>query len=78
MLRFWLDKGIDGFRLDAISQLVEVEKITGNNETRSENSDVTDPQQYEYLYHNLTENLQETYDVIRGWKEVLDSYDEPK
>ncbi|KAB7502886.1 Maltase A1 [Armadillidium nasatum] len=76
VFRFWLDKGVDGFRVDALKHLVEVEDVYGADEPVAEDSEITDPTQYSYLNHTLTVNLPETFNITRGWYEILDSYDD--
>lgn len=51
MLRFWLDRGVDGLRLDALALLAKPELLT----------DVEDPRDIRYLTHNpgLHDYLQE-------------------
>ena len=68
-----MDKGVDGMRLDAVKYLFEVEDLS-QNEALSGDPNVQDPNEYEYLYHNLTTDLPETLDVIRQWRIILDSY----
>ncbi|RXG71625.1 Maltase A1 [Armadillidium vulgare] len=58
VFRFWLDKGVDGFRVDALKHLVEVEDVYDADEPIAEDSGITDPTQYYYLNHTLTVNLQ--------------------
>ncbi|KAL7638995.1 UNVERIFIED_CONTAM: hypothetical protein RMT77_010529 [Armadillidium vulgare] len=74
VFRFWLDKGVDGFRVDALKHLVEVEDVYDADEPIAEDSGITDPTQYYYLNHTLTVNLPETFNITRGWYEILDSY----
>ncbi|WP_214694426.1 MULTISPECIES: alpha-glucosidase [unclassified Exiguobacterium] len=61
MMRFWLDKGIDGFRMDVINLLAK----------RKDLSDVEDPYNLSYLANNpgIHEYLQEMHE------EVLRHYD---
>nr|XP_046471321.1 alpha-glucosidase-like isoform X1 [Neodiprion pinetum]XP_046471323.1 alpha-glucosidase-like isoform X1 [Neodiprion pinetum] len=72
VLVFWLDRGVDGFRVDAIPHLFEDstfpdEPLTG---------DTDDPTDYGYVEHDYTKHLQETYDMVQQWREVLDNYTE--
>ncbi|KAB7503540.1 hypothetical protein Anas_13046 [Armadillidium nasatum] len=76
VFRFWLDKGVDGFRVDALKYLVEVEDVYGADEPIAQDSGITDPTQYYYLNHTFTINLPETFKITRGWYDILDSYDE--
>lgn len=62
VLRFWLDKGVDGFRGDAIRKLFESEDVHKN-----ENGVL-----------NLTRNLPGVYPVMREWKQFLDRYSKEK
>lgn len=59
--------------MDAVKHMVEVDDLS-QDEPQSGDPAVTDPNQYEYLYHNLTTFLPETLDVIRQWRILLDQY----
>ena len=81
VLRFWLDLGVDGFRVDAVIFLLEDSQL--RNETRdpsfpSQNctTNITNPECYNSLIHNLTTNYEGVHEVIRSWRDVLDSYSE--
>uniref|UniRef100_A0A0B7AWA7 Glycosyl hydrolase family 13 catalytic domain-containing protein n=1 Tax=Arion vulgaris TaxID=1028688 RepID=A0A0B7AWA7_9EUPU len=71
VLRFWLDKGVDGFRVDAIEKLYADVDVTLNEPVSGLN--VT-PFQYEYLDHIYTSNQPETNPTIKDWYSVLDEY----
>ncbi|XP_060085920.1 maltase A1-like [Ylistrum balloti] len=69
VLRFWLDKGVSGFRLDALKFLFESENATLN--------EVLLPNQYEWYEddtHNLTTSFPQISDVIKDWRSLLDDY----
>ncbi|KPI94589.1 putative maltase H [Papilio xuthus] len=77
VLRFWLDKGVAGFRVDAVAHLFEVDKekfggkypdepLSGNN--------VDDPESHNYLSHIYTIDQEETYEMVYQWREVFDEY----
>jgi alpha-glucosidase len=70
-MRFWLDKGVDGFRADAVYHLFEDEKL--RHEQRSYDPKAR-PGDYSSLVHNLTTNQPETYDMVAQWRELLDEY----
>lgn len=70
VLKFWLDRGIDGYRVDAIAHLIEDKEL--RDEPRS-NQDVP-PNDYNYLEHIYTRDLNETYDVVSSWRKFFDEY----
>jgi alpha-glucosidase len=70
-MRFWLDKGVDGFRVDAVYRLFEDKQL--RHETRSDNRNAQ-AGDYKSLVHNLTRNQPETYDMVAQWRELLDEY----
>ncbi|XP_078590148.1 maltase A3-like [Branchiostoma floridae x Branchiostoma japonicum] len=76
VLRFWLEKGVDGFRLDAVKHLVETADLSWHEPP--DPAYVPDPEetleQYGSLLHPCTTNLEETHAVIREWKALLDQY----
>lgn len=74
VLRYWLDRGVSGFRVDAVPYLFESAEYNGvyRNESRSLNTD--DPENPDYLVHTETKDQPETYDMIYQWRAVLDEY----
>ncbi|GAB1861578.1 alpha-glucosidase [Camponotus japonicus] len=69
VLRFWLDKKVDGFRVDAIQHLCEDvrfldEPLTGNS----------NPDDYGYTDKIYTKDQLHTYEIVQGWRQVLDEY----
>ncbi|KAK7070733.1 hypothetical protein SK128_004087 [Halocaridina rubra] len=72
ILRFWLDKGVDGIRVDAFDKLIEVEDIYQDEPIAIGGSN--DPWDYNSLNHTLTLNQPETYAYLAEMREVLDGY----
>ncbi|XP_052862490.1 maltase A3-like [Anopheles cruzii] len=70
VLRFWLDQGVDGFRVDAVPWLFETEGFP--DEPLSGHS--SDPLSQNYLRHIYTLDLPETVDMVYQWREVMDQY----
>ncbi|XP_014208341.1 alpha-glucosidase-like [Copidosoma floridanum] len=70
VLRFWLDKGVDGFRVDAVPHLVEAKELLDEPLTGTTN----DSNSYEYTVHIYTTNQLETYEMVRQWRNVIDEY----
>lgn len=71
VLRFWLDKGVDGFRVDAIPFLFEDDRFLDEPLTGNPN-----PDDYGYTDKIYTKDQPRTYEMIREWREVLDEYQE--
>jgi len=69
MLRFWLNRGVAGFRLDAITTLFEdpdlkdEKLLPGTNAYGGPNQEIT-----------LQDNLPEVHEVLRELRKVTDSY----
>lgn len=71
MIKFWLGKGVDGFRVDAVPHLFEDDGL--KDEPRSNAPDATD-RDYTYLNHIYTKDDQRTYDLVQSWRKVLDDW----
>ncbi|KAL3878607.1 hypothetical protein ACJMK2_030941 [Sinanodonta woodiana] len=69
VFRFWLNKGVDGFRIDAIPHLFEVKNLSWN-----ENINVNKSWQENAGRHIYTRDLDEIYGVVRRWRKVLDEF----
>jgi len=68
-MRFWLDRGVAGFRLDAIPTLFEDPELKNERETGGVNAQ-GDPN----VDDSLTNNLPEVHDVIRRMKAMVAKY----
>ncbi|XP_063990420.1 alpha-glucosidase-like [Diachasmimorpha longicaudata] len=68
--RFWLDRGVDGFRVDAVNHVFETESL--QDEPLSGNTN--DPNNYGYLNHIYTKDQPECYELIQEWRKLLDEY----
>jgi alpha-glucosidase len=69
-MRFWLDKGVDGFRVDVITGMIKDEQL--RDEPINPNWDGVDP--YASLLHIFSSNLPEVHSVIRQMRDLIDSY----
>lgn len=69
VMKFYIKKGCAGFRLDAINHMFEDEQF--RDEPRNKFND--DPNSYDYLDHIYTKDLNEVYDMVYQWRELLDA-----
>jgi alpha-glucosidase len=75
VLLFWLDKGIDGFRVDAIPYIFETKPNADGSYPDEPPSGLTnDTTSIDYTNRQYTKNLQETYDLVYDWRELVDQY----
>lgn len=69
VLRFWMDKGVAGFRIDAVSRLFEDPELRddpylpGRNAYGDRN-----------IQHKYTDDLPEVHDVLRELRNVVNAY----
>jgi len=69
VMRFWLDRGVAGFRLDAISRLFEDPLLRDDPLLPGTNA-YGDPN----IRHKYTDDLPEVHDVLREMRHLVDSY----
>ncbi|XP_062564584.1 probable maltase [Armigeres subalbatus] len=74
VLRFWLERGVSGFRVDALPYLFESEMVNGVYPDEPKSNDTDDPDNPTYLLHPYTQNLDETFDMVYQWRAVLDEF----
>ncbi|GCC33011.1 hypothetical protein chiPu_0011477 [Chiloscyllium punctatum] len=73
VLRFWLKKGVDGFRVDAVKYLLEAESLRNEpqvNLTQNPNNITS----YDELYHDYTTTQVGMHDIVRDWQHVLQEF----
>ena len=71
IVRFWLDRGVDGFRLDA-SSVYSKDPYFRDNPLKYE---ATDKNNYNNYHHLYDKNLPENHRIIQEIRAVLDDYD---
>jgi len=71
-VRFWLDKGVDGFRIDVIWLMWKDEQF--RDEPLNPRWDGVEP--FQKLDHIYTQNLPGVHELIRQMRGVLDEYNE--
>ncbi|MEQ8462702.1 alpha-glucosidase [Coleofasciculus sp. E1-EBD-02] len=72
MLRFWLDKGVDGFRLDA-SSVYSKDQYFRDNPMKF---GATDRNDYNNQHHLYNKNLAENHQIIKEIRNLIDEYDD--
>jgi alpha-glucosidase len=68
-IRFWLNRGVAGFRLDAVSRLFEDPNLHDDPIVPGKNA-YGDPK----IVHKYTDNLPEIHEVLREMRRVVDAY----
>jgi len=69
VMRFWLDRGVAGFRMDAVSRLFEDPDLHDDPVLPGTNA-FGDPN----IQHRYTDNLPEVHEVLREMRRLADSY----
>ncbi|XP_059617629.1 maltase 2-like [Phlebotomus argentipes] len=72
VLKFWLDIGVDGFRVDAINHLFEDPSFADNPPNR----DVYDPMDYNHFDTIYSKDLPKSYQQVYDWRRYMDEYAE--
>jgi alpha-glucosidase len=74
IIRYWLDRGVDGFRVDVIHKMIKDAKLRDNPRPVPEEEHPI--HHYGSLKHVYDEDQPEVHDIIRSWRRILDSYGE--
>lgn len=71
VMRFWLDSGVDGFRVDVIWHMVKDDEFRNN----PPNPDFQGHNPYHEFLETYTTDQPEVHDVISEMRDVLDEYE---
>lgn len=73
VMRFWLDKGVDGFRIDVLWHLIKDDRFRNN----PSNPDFEPGElPYNELLPTYSTDQPEVHDIVERMREVADEYDE--
>lgn len=70
VISFWIRRGLSGFRVDAIPFMFEDELL--RDDPRSGLDVPSDS--FDYVEHIYSKDLDEIYDVVKSWTQLLDRY----
>ena len=73
VMRFWLDRGVDGFRVDVMWHMVKDERLRDNPPNPDHSPDQPP---YEALLPVFSTDQPEVHDIVRRMRELTDGYDE--
>lgn len=68
VVRFWMDKGVDGLRIDAIPHLFEIANQSLDEPKGASNG-------FDENLHKYLKNQPEIYSVVKRWRAILDTYE---
>lgn len=74
-LRFWLDRGVDGFRIDVVGLLIKDEQLRDNPPKPDASADLPRDDIYNRLQPVYNLDQDEVHQIIREIRRVLDGYD---
>ena len=74
VLRFWLDRGVDGFRVDAVMPVIKDEQFR-DNPTRAEKRFGKDTGAAGQQLRVYSSNQPELHDLLRGFRSLVDQYE---
>ena len=75
ILRWWFDRGIDGFRIDVANGLVKDRELRDNPLVTDEDHPRVTSQELRPVYNM---NRDEVHDVFRRWRAIAETYDPPR
>jgi alpha-glucosidase len=72
VIRFWLDRGVDGFRVDVIHKMIKDAALRDNPPPPP--GEEHPVKHYGRQVHLYDEDQPEVHDILRGWRRLLSQY----
>lgn len=76
VLTFWLERGVSGFRCDAVTNIYEKAPFGGIYQDEPVNPDQPDPDDFDHLKHIYVMDQPESIEIVYEWRKLLDEYRE--
>jgi alpha-glucosidase len=73
VMRFWLDKGVDGFRVDVMWHMIKDKQLRDNPSNPAYQQQMAT---YEQLLPVYSTDQPEVHEIVREMRKLLDQYDE--
>jgi alpha-glucosidase len=75
-LRFWLDRGVDGFRIDVVQRMIKDAELRDNPPSKKRAMHGKDLGEFSAQKHIYSDNRPEVHEIIRQFRRLLDGYGE--
>ncbi|MCB8944567.1 MAG: DUF3459 domain-containing protein [Ardenticatenaceae bacterium] len=75
-LRFWLDRGVDGFRMDVIGLIIKDEQLRDNPPNPHAPADLPANAIFHRLLQVYNMDQDEVHDILKEIRQLFDEYDE--
>jgi alpha-glucosidase len=75
ILRFWLERGVDGFRIDVAGALIKDSQLRSNPEIGPWDPTTGRFEQWLAFEHRYDVFQPESHEVFRRWRAIVDDYD---
>ncbi len=76
VLRFWMKRGVDGFRMDVVGLVIKDKDLRDNPPNPNVQPDLPANDMFSGQLHIYTEDQDEVHDVIKEIRKTLDSFDD--
>ncbi|XDV50151.1 hypothetical protein PO909_019255 [Leuciscus waleckii] len=73
IIHFWLKKGVDGFRMDAVKHMLEATHLRNEPQVDPDQDPSTVDTEFE-LYHDYTYTQAGLHEILTDWRIELDAY----
>ncbi|XP_065367011.1 maltase A2-like [Calliphora vicina] len=74
VLGYWLERGVDGFRIDAVPHIFEARNADGSFPDEDISGVSSDPTSYDYYTHKYTKDQYPTIELLYEWRAFLDDF----
>lgn len=74
VLTFWLERGVSGFRCDAVTNIFEKAPVDGVYLDEPLNPDQPDPDDFDHLKHIYVMDQPESIQIVYEWRKLLDEF----
>lgn len=74
VLKFWVNRGVDGFRIDAVPHIGEKRFANGTYPDEPVSGWSDNSNSYDYHNHIYTKDQPLTLEVVYEWRKYLDEY----
>jgi alpha-glucosidase len=74
VLRFWLDRGVDGFRMDVVGMIMKDPEMRDNPPDPNADPDLPENDLFKRNLHVYNEDQDEVHQILREFRKILDEY----